>query len=148
MSSVPTQGVSVTLTMPIILTWEHSPNGRLHHQAKARVVKQLRLDAYLATMSHVNDPLWRQSGGWAALAWGDRGVPVTMDVVVEWPKGRKAWDTDNLVSACKPVRDGIADAMWGGSDAHVVVGTVTQTRGAGGLRITLRAGLAEQEVVQ
>lgn len=148
MSSVPIEGVCVTLTMPIILTGEHSPNGRLHHQAKAWVVKQLRHDAYLAAMSHVNDPAWRQGGGWAALAWGDRGVPVTMDLVVEWPKGRQLWDTDNLVSACKPVRDGIADALWGGSDAHVVVGSVTQTRGTGGLTITLRAGNAEQEVVR
>ena len=148
MSSVPTEGVSVTLTMPIVLTSDHSPNGRLHHQAKARVVGRLRHDAYLATMSHVNDPAWRQRGGWAALAWGDRGVPVTMDIVVEWPKGRKAMDDDNAKASLKPLIDGIADALWGGSDAHVVVGTVTQMRGTGGLTITLRAGNAEQEVVR
>lgn len=129
---------TVTLAMPIILTRDHSPNGRLHHQAKAAAVKRLRRDAELATMSHVNDPEWRQAGGWDAMGWGDVGMPVVMDVVIEWPKGRKFADDDNAKASLKPVIDGIADALWGGEDRFVELGTVTQTRGSGGLVITLR----------
>jgi hypothetical protein len=130
--------LTVTLTMPIVLTREHSPNGRLHHQVKAAVVARLREDARRAAMSHVNDPAWRQRGGWAALGWDDKGASVLMDVVIEWPKGRRLADDDNAKASLKPVVDGIADALWGGEDRHVELGTVTQTRGSGGLVITLR----------
>ena len=138
-----TETVSVTLTMPIILTRDHSPNGRHgHYLQKARITKRLRHEAYTATMSFVHDPAWRQRGGWAALGWGDRFTPVVMDVTVAWPKGRKAWDDDNVKAALKPVLDGISDALWGGEDRHVTLGEVTQTRGSGGLTITLRAEAA------
>lgn len=131
------ESIRVTLTMPIVLTRDHSPNGRLHHQAKASAVKRLRRDAEIATMSHVNDPAWRQRGGWAALGWGDQGMPVVMDIAVEWPPHGKFWDDDNVKAALKPVLDGIADALFGGEDRHVEMGTVTQSRGLGGLVITL-----------
>ena len=136
--------ITVTLSMPIILTRDHSPNGRLHHQAKARATKRLREDARRAAMSHVNDPVWRQLGGWAALGWGDRGVPVTMDIEIVWPKGRKTLDDDNAKASLKPAIDGVADALWGGEDRHVEIGRVTQTRGAGGLTFTLRATQEQQ----
>jgi hypothetical protein len=132
--------VIATLSMPIILTREMTPNGRQGWRKHAQTVKRLREDAYRATMSYVNDPSWRSAQGWDVLGCGDSGEPVTMDLEVEWPKGRKTMDEDNIVAALKPVRDGIADALWGGEDKHVRVGSVTQTRGAGGLRITLRSG--------
>jgi hypothetical protein len=126
-----------TLTMPIILTREMTPNGRQGWRQHAQTVKRLREDARRATVSHMHDgariPI--------ALIWANqRNEPVTMDVEVEWPKGRKTMDEDNIVAALKPVRDGISDALWAGEDKHVRVGSVTQTRGAGGLRITLRTG--------
>lgn len=127
-------GVIVTLSMPIILTREMTPNGRQGWRAHAQTVKRLREDARRATVSHLNDLETKLY----TMVYDDE--PVLLDVEVEWPKGRKTMDEDNIVAALKPVRDGIADALWGGSDAHVKVGKVTQTRGAGGLRITLRTG--------
>ncbi|HEX2673447.1 MAG TPA: hypothetical protein VHM25_21345, partial [Polyangiaceae bacterium] len=53
-------------------------------------------------------------------------------------------DSDNLVAACKPARDGVADALFGGDDARVQVGRVTQGRGDGVTILTLRA-LASEE---
>lgn len=133
-----TDTVTVILTMPIILTRDHSPNGRLHHQAKAQATKRLREDARRATMSHINDPVWQRRGGQVALGWGDRGETVTLDIGIEWPRGRQFADDDNAKASLKPVLDGIADALWGGEDRHVQIGSVTQTRGSGGLTITMR----------
>jgi hypothetical protein len=127
--------VIATLTMPIILTREMTPNGRQGWRAHAQTVKRLREDAFRATMSWLHDP---ETTLHTMAYWPDG--PVVMDLEVEWPKGRKFMDEDNIVSSCKPVRDGIADALWGGEDKHVRVGSVTQVRGAGGLRITLRTG--------
>lgn len=62
-----------------------------------------------------------------------------MDIAVEWCCRRKEMDSDNLVAACKPARDGIADALFEGDDSRIQVGVVTQTRGAGVTRVTLRA---------
>jgi hypothetical protein len=130
----------VTMTMPIVLTREMGPNARLHHQAKAKVTARLREDARRAATNWVNDP--KASSRFAEYTseafWA--GGHLVMDVEVEWPPRRKRWDEDNIVAALKPVRDGIADALWGGEDKHVRVGTVSQTSGSGGLRITFRTG--------
>jgi hypothetical protein len=123
------------MTMPIILTREMTPNGRQGWRAHARTVKRLREDARRATVSHMNDERLELY----AFCW-HRDEPVTLDFEIQWPKGRKHLDDDNAKASLKPVIDGVSDALWGGEDRHVTLGTVTQTRGAGGLRITLRTG--------
>ena len=125
--------MSVTISMPIILTREMTPNGRQGWRAHARTVKRLRDDAQRATASWLNDP----TSGLSAFC-GATTTPTTLDVIIEWPKGRKRLDDDNAKATLKPVLDGVADALWHGSDRHVTIGEVTQTRGAGGLTLTLR----------
>lgn len=67
-----------------------------------------------------------------------------MDIAVEWCCGRKAMDSDNLVASCKPMRDGIADALFDGEDKRIQVGAITQTRGDGVTQVTLRALAGEE----
>lgn len=122
-----------SIRMPIVLTREMTPNGRQGWRAHARIVKQLREDARRATASWLNDPASNLSAFCGATA-----TPTTLDVVIEWPKGRKRLDDDNAKASLKPVLDGVADALWFGSDRHVTIGEVTQTRGSGELRLTFR----------
>lgn len=125
----------VSISMPIVLTREMTPNGRQSWQAHARTVKRLREDARRATSSWLNDP----ASGLSTLC-GATTTPTRLDVVIEWPKGRKQLDDDNAKASIKPVLDGLADALWFGSDRHVTIGEVVQTRGSGGLTLTLRTG--------
>lgn len=122
-----------SIRMPIVLTREMTPNGRQGWRAHARTVKRLREDARRATVSWLNDP----TSGLSAFC-GAVTMPTTLDVVIEWPKGRKRLDDDNAKASLKPVIDGVSDALWGGQDRHVELGTVTQTRGPGELRLTFR----------
>jgi hypothetical protein len=62
-----------------------------------------------------------------------------MDLEIAWCCGRKRMDDDNAIAACKPLRDGIADVLFGGEDKHITQGTVSQTRGSGTVTVTLRA---------
>jgi hypothetical protein len=128
----------VTMSMPIVLTRQMGPNARLHHQAKAKVTARLKEDARRATVSHLHG-MDASTTDWLTYWWGS-GELLTMDVEVEWPPRRRRWDEDNIVAALKPVRDGIAAALWGGEDKHVKVGRISQTSGSGGLRITFRTG--------
>ena len=123
------------ITMPIVLTREMSPNGSqgTHWSTKSTPRARVREEARRATVSHINGGT---PGVAALMATRD---PVVMDIEVELPKGAKRWDEDNIVSACKGVRDGIAQALWGGQDSHVRVGVVTQVRGDGGMAFTFRA---------
>jgi hypothetical protein len=123
------------MTMPIVLTREMTPNGRLHWRKKAKLTAQVRGEAKLATQSWLNTP-----GSGLSAFCGDTTSPVTLDVEIEWPKGRKTLDDDNAKASLKTIIDGMSDALWFGQDKHVTLGTVKQTRGAGGLRITLRTG--------
>lgn len=122
------------ITMPIILTRELSPNGRAGWRAKASVTKRVREEARRATVSWLNTP-----GSGLSAFCGATMTPTTLDVVVEWPKGRKPLDDDNCKASLKAVIDGISDALWDGNDSHVRVGTVNQVRGDGGLAFTFRA---------
>ncbi|MGD9892834.1 MAG: hypothetical protein AB7R89_13760 [Dehalococcoidia bacterium] len=122
------------ITMPIVLTRELSPNGSqgTHWTYKSRPRARVKEEARRATVSHING---NAPGVAALMATRD---PLIMDIEVEWPKGAKRWDEDNIVTACKGIRDGIATALWDGEDAHVRVGTVSQVRGEGGLAFTFR----------
>jgi hypothetical protein len=73
-------------------------------------------------------------------AWWNRRLKdgVVMDLEIAWCCGRKRMDDDNAIAACKPLRDGIADVLFGGEDKHITQGTVTQTRGDGTVTVVLR----------
>lgn len=72
-----------------------SPNGRAHWAVKAKAAAQVRRDASILC----------QSMGARALGW-DR-----MHVAYEFrPATRRTFDTDNALSRCKALGDGIADA--------------------------------------
>lgn len=73
-------------------------NARLHHRAKAAVVKEARGVAKLHTLSKVQ-PADRDGKRFSR-------IEVTMTRV---SPGRA--DDDGVVSACKPVRDAIADVF-------------------------------------
>lgn len=121
----------VKFTIPMMPPRECSANFRGHWWDRAQAGKD-----------------WRETARMAALVDdGVHGIPdpgawdtVVLDIEVEWCCGRKRMDDDNLIAACKPARDGIADALWGGEDRHVRVGDVTQRKGAGVTIVTLRQG--------
>lgn len=88
-------------TIPVRLT--NFANARLHWAARDRIIKKLRtVSAYYALVS---------------TARTTRRLPATVTLTRLYPeKGRaKAMDSDGVVSAMKPIRDGIADA-WGVDD--------------------------------
>ena len=89
------------MTITIILAWPShklSPNKRGNWRSKASAVKQARMDA-----------------GWCALAQAPDArlptdAPLSVALVFCPPTARK-FDTDGLISRCKPALDGIADAL-------------------------------------
>lgn len=94
------------------------------------------------------DAVWvfRRAAGWATKAWVNAanrpplaGDYVVMDAHIAWCCGRRALDDDNAWASLKAARDGIADVLFGGEDRFIVQGTLTQTRGAGVVTVTLTA---------
>lgn len=93
-----------------------SPNGRAHWRVKARDAAQVRQDAAML----VRQAIWEA---------GDVGHPwpaATMDI--HWRFSGRQPDSDNTVSRCKNVRDGIADACLVSDDVSIRVGAVTFER--------------------
>lgn len=122
-------GQWVEVLVPMMPPAACNPNARVHWAERARAAQEARNTAYQAA-------LWLHecSEGFSGLRPGR----VVMDIAVHWCCGRKTLDTDNLVAATKNMRDGIAEALLGGTDAAVEIGRVEQTRGGGVTRITLR----------
>ncbi len=120
--------MSITVTVPGCPHPYLSSNGRANWRGKARVTKEARGDAKLATKG--------------ALAGGsfspERAV---VDVVIGWGKNRKRIDPTNLWACVKPHIDGVADALEV-NDRHFDVGTIEQVRdpeGVGYVEITVRS---------
>jgi hypothetical protein len=132
---------AVSITIPALPPRECNGNWHGHWRTRSAVAREWRLCAWLATRAVDIDDATRD-----ALVDG-----CVMDIEVGWDGRRKRMDSDNLVTACKPARDGIADALFAGDDSRMQVGTVTQRRGAGVTIITLRAheaGATEAAPVQ
>lgn len=89
----------------IELPWPHkdlSPNARVCWQVKARVTRKARQDAFYA----------------AHEAGADRITGEAFSIATTFhPPTRHAYDQDNLIARCKPIYDGIADAL-GVDDRH------------------------------
>ena len=122
------QPMQVTIEIPMVPGRACSPNGGWSWRERAKAKYELRECARLSTYIAIHpDTRWI------------RDAPrVVLDAEVFWCCGRKRMDDDNVKAALKGAIDGIADELWQGEDKHVIVGTVTQTRGEGVTRITLR----------
>ena len=84
----------------IVLPWidrRLSPNARTHWAVKAKAAKACREIAFYTT---------KKSG--IRIDW-DGAAHLWIDF---YPPDRRSRDDDNLLSAFKPYRDGIADALW------------------------------------
>ena len=83
----------------IVLPWidsRLSPNARTHWAVKAKASKACRQIAF-----------WQTKEAKAKVDWGGV-IHVWIDF---YPPDRRSRDDDNLISAFKPYRDGIADAL-------------------------------------
>lgn len=103
----------MTFTIPIQTV--SLANSRMHWAEKARVVKRQRSTAKLLTASAIDGHLIPDA------------LTVTMTRVTP-PRGKQL-DTDNLSSALKPVRDGIADALGIDDGDESVTWVCRQERG-------------------
>lgn len=56
--------------------------------------------------------------------------PIRYDIEIYWGKGRLQCDTEGAITMCKPIVDGVVDALGISSDRHVHVGRVIQGRDA------------------
>lgn len=108
----------------IALPWPHkdlSPNARVHWAEKARVTRKARLDAFYAA---------RESGA------RDMAADAFTITTTFHPPTRHAYDQDNLIARCKPLFDGIADAL-GVDDRHFKYQPVTIAEPVKGGRVVV-----------
>jgi hypothetical protein len=89
---------TIRLPWPAKSLW---PNGRAHWGAKANATKKARADGMIAAVG-AKVPRGRQCRYRLHIEARPKKLP---------QGGGAAPDTDNIVSACKAYRDGIADAM-------------------------------------
>lgn len=110
---------------------ECAPNRRRHWRVVSRAAREAREEATKATRIALNN------GEPGLSAFCGYVGDVVMDIEVAWHGRRTGMDEDNLITACKPLRDGVADVLWG-DDRRVRVGDVRQTRGQGTTTLILR----------
>lgn len=120
----------VVIEIPMMPPRECSPNWHGHWRRRARHAAKFRETAGWATLAVMGCPVCCDA------QWD--GKQAILDIEVEWCCRRKAMDDDNVIAACKPARDGVADKLFHGDDKQIRVGTVTQTRGRGLTRFVLR----------
>ncbi len=104
-----------TVSLPIP-SRKLSPNGRLHHYARAQANKNARYWGKMATLAAMSPttnnsrPMWQEA-------------EVTIRVVK--PNKRNIMDDQNLIAACKAYIDGICDAGLMANDKGLRWGPVT-----------------------
>lgn len=86
--------MQITITLPWY-NYDLSPNGRLHHYAKAKLIKLARRDAELLVRS-MNPP---------------KLTPPLFRHVEIYPPDKRRCDADNITGSLKATFDGIADAL-------------------------------------
>jgi len=107
-----------------------SPNSRAHHMARAKVAREARARAKIETgmiYSHAADLLGFNSKG---------NLPLRLTFC--FPDERKR-DSDNLLTMCKPYRDGIADAL-GLDDRRFWPVTLERGKNIPGGKVIFRVG--------
>jgi hypothetical protein len=106
---------------------EISPNAHVSWRKKAAAAAEFQAQARWATRVTSDSD-----------SFSGKRDPVRMDFEIAWCGRRQAMDDDNAKACMKPIIDGIAAELWGGQDRHVTIGEVTQSRGEGLVRVTLR----------
>ncbi len=99
-------GSQSTFELSLTLPWpprDLSPNHRVHWAAKAKAAKAYRSQCWLLTLAE-----YRKAKKSGLRIDPDRAVRLHLLFV---PPNRRAYDRDNLVSWCKQLFDGIADAL-------------------------------------
>jgi len=115
--------LTVSVTIPGTPGRSLSQNARLHWRIMRRDARQARGDACYATYGAIND---------AGVVPDKLTLPLTLDIVIAWEKGRKRMDQQNAVGILKATVDGVADALRI-DDRHFIIGAVEQQRDPNGL---------------
>jgi hypothetical protein len=126
--SIEAPAMTATIVIRMQPPAEVSPNFHGSFRQRAKAVREFRDEAAKAT---------RYEGS-RTEAFRENYRPVTLDAEIAWCCGRKAVDPTNAPSLLKAAIDGIADVLFDGRDAHILMGTVTQTRGSGTVTVVLR----------
>jgi hypothetical protein len=82
---------------------ESAANLRLHWAKKMRENQRLREAGYVLSLSAIRD-----DSGTVCAGWNENPLTITLTRV-----GPRRLDDDNLQTAFKPFRDGVADALFG-----------------------------------
>lgn len=87
--------------MELVLPWPSpalSPNARVHWGKRAGAVKAARSEAHVLA----------RAAGWSGDKLPDGRLHLWIDF---YPPTRRMPDDDNMLTRCKPYRDGLADAL-------------------------------------
>ena len=109
----------------IALPWppsKLSPNARTHWAQKAKSAKEYRRMCWSIARKAALTESWNLGDAWARVDSGE-AVHLFMDF---YPPDRRARDDDNIISAFKSGRDGIADAL-GVDDARFRIHPMVRT---------------------
>jgi hypothetical protein len=120
------------IVVPCLPPRECSPNFHGHWRKRRNGALLLRTAAKMAAVDALNTMSTGASG------FCGYPLPVLIDLEIAWNGRRSRMDDDNAKASCKALIDGISDALWSGRDDHVMIGTLTQTRGNGTVTVTLR----------
>ena len=138
----------IELIIPCLPDADLSANRRRSRvwQKQWRDTTKERVDAGLVLAS-ARRTLWDQGNESPTL------IPLTPPIALEWtlyfPRGMRAWDWDNCVSALKVWQDALKDLGWikGDSPKYVATGSVTCVpSSAKGPSMRLRIQAMEREV--
>jgi hypothetical protein len=107
----------ISATIPGVPSYNLSPNARVSHWTKSKLVKEWRGQIKMHLRA----------------AWGPEPPavpdgPLDLHVEIAWPRGRRNLDDDNATSICKFARDQLCASLGLPSDARVRTASVTQGR--------------------
>ena len=116
----------IELIIPVLPAPDLSANRRRSRawQSQWRDTTKERIDACLVLAS-ARRTLWDQGNESLTI------IPLTRPIALHWtlyfPKGMRAWDWDNCVSALKVWQDSMKDLGWikGDSPRYIATGSVT-----------------------
>ncbi len=131
---------SLIVTIPLTVTLDLSPNGRVHWRTKHQATQAARAFTVYALVDAIKAQA--PTTCFDVASW-----PLTLNYTIGLGKGRRTLDDDNAIACMKPVRDAIADTV-GIDDKHFRTGTVTQIRDPeqrGFVRVEIVAAEALQE---
>lgn len=112
----------ISVVIPWVPDWKASPNN--HAVSERTRIRYRRKGAFDAGYPLKQAATRSGRGSDSAAYIFER--PVELDIIVRWPKGRQAWDDDNIVTAFKYVRDALQTFGIVRDDKLVRIGVITQ----------------------